>query len=196
MDELMYQLIDEWMARDRRRREEQQAPIIHIKHEEDPPMNVNMFIAAHNAFQYVERARIKEYASEGEDMAEEVTLETEYEVRWAEAEQAFAAAQREENKLQQKTLKFNGVVVPGKERHTATMTAEQAGPSQSSSMDAPKASSKDKGKQPDRSASGLLGPTSVPKTQPHVMEDQDARRKGYRYTSLFKDPTAAMRVLN
>ncbi|KIO08065.1 hypothetical protein M404DRAFT_23329 [Pisolithus tinctorius Marx 270] len=170
MDEPMYQLIDEWMARDRRRREEQKAPIIQIEHKEDFLTNMNMFVAAHNAFQYVKRARIEEYVSDGEDTAEEVILETEYE--------------------------FDGVAVPGKERQTATSTAEQPGPSQSGSMDAPEASSKDKGKQPDRSASGSQGPTSMPKTQLHVTEDQDAGRKGYRYTSLFEDPTAVMRVLN
>ncbi|KIN95183.1 hypothetical protein M404DRAFT_34373 [Pisolithus tinctorius Marx 270] len=169
-DEPMYQLIDKWMARDRRRREEQQVPIIRIEHEEDPPTNMNMFIAAHNAFQYIERARSEEYGEDGEDMAEEVILETEYE--------------------------FDGVAVPGKERQTATLTAEQPGPSWSDSTDAPEASLKDKGKQPDRSTGGTQGPTSAPKAQPHVTEDQDAGRKGYRYTSLFEDPTAAMRVLN
>ncbi|KIO07102.1 hypothetical protein M404DRAFT_24187 [Pisolithus tinctorius Marx 270] len=78
MDEPMYQLIDEWMERDRRRREEQQVPIIWIEHEEDPPTNTNMFVAAHNAFQYIERARIEEYVSDREDTAEEVISETEY----------------------------------------------------------------------------------------------------------------------
>ncbi|KAI6002569.1 hypothetical protein F5J12DRAFT_893966 [Pisolithus orientalis] len=178
MDELMYQLIDKWMARDRRRREEQQAPIICIEHEEEPPMNVNIFIAVHNSFQCVKRARIKEYALEGEDMAKEVISEIEYEVQQADVEQAFVAAWREENKLQWKAPKFDGVAVPGKERCTVTMTAEQAGPSQSGSMDAPEASLKDKGQQLDRSA------------------DQDVGRKGYRYMSLFKDPTAVTRVLN
>ncbi|KIO06803.1 hypothetical protein M404DRAFT_24491 [Pisolithus tinctorius Marx 270] len=115
-DEPMYQLIDEWMARDRRRREEQQAPIIQIEHEEDPPTNMNMFVAVHNAFQYIERARIKEYVSDGEDTAEEVISETEYEARRAGTEQVFSAARREENKQQRKTPKFDGVVVPGKER--------------------------------------------------------------------------------
>ncbi|KIN92637.1 hypothetical protein M404DRAFT_36889 [Pisolithus tinctorius Marx 270] len=186
-DEPMYQLIDEWMARDRRRREEQQAPIIRIEHEEDPLTNANMFVAAHNAFQYIEKARIEEYVSEGEDTAEEVISETEYEARWAGTEQALAAARREENKQQRKTPKFDGVAVPGKERRTATSTAEQPGPSRSGSTDAPKASPKDKGKQPDRSAGGSQGPTSVPKTQLHVTEDQDAGKRGHStWTSLLR----------
>ncbi|KIO01220.1 hypothetical protein M404DRAFT_28947 [Pisolithus tinctorius Marx 270] len=105
-------------------REEQQAPIVRIEHEEDPPTNVNMFVAVHNTFQYIKRARIEEYVSEGEDTAEEVISETEYEARWAGTEQVLAAARREENKQQQKTPKFDGDLV-GPARRTLPKQARR-----------------------------------------------------------------------